>query len=353
MTKYVNPFAQHEDLNGAPTAGFTVFFGQPNLDPKLNTKAPFSDAALTIPLPPTKVLDQTGGYGIDYFLDGAYSIRIEDTLGALYRETPSFSGIPSASETNVPIQDEGIDVVVSPLKVNYIGPGVTVANNLDIADVTIPGLAATTINVVTFTANDTHIPTAGTFKLQIIAQAGSGAGGGCNGQGASTAGSGGAGSGGGTVFLTTSTIDASYAIVIGLGGVPGAIGDFPGGDGGDTTVISTSVTITADGGLGGSGDTATSGDNTNDGPNGQGGTGGDWIHQGGDGSGRIVITGDNATASTGGGTYFNSGVSQNTDGTGRNGIESGGTGGRCGNATTDFAGGSGSLGKVIIIETIL
>jgi len=96
MTQFVNPFPQTFDINGDPTAQFNAFFGEPNQDPKLFPKAPFSDAALTIPLATTILLDNRGSYGIDIFLDGEYSLRIEDTLGALYRSSPSIIGIPSA-----------------------------------------------------------------------------------------------------------------------------------------------------------------------------------------------------------------------------------------------------------------
>jgi len=93
MTFFVNPFPQSFDINGDPTAQYNAFFGEPNQDPKLFPKAPFSDAALTVPLPTTILLDNRGSYGQDIFLDGEYSLRIEDTLGALYRESPSIAGI--------------------------------------------------------------------------------------------------------------------------------------------------------------------------------------------------------------------------------------------------------------------
>lgn len=92
MGRFLNPFPQHFDSAGAPTAAYNVFFGQPNQDPKTFTKAPFSDRALTVPLPTTITLDNTGSYGQDIFLDGSYSIRIETALGSLFRETPSFDG---------------------------------------------------------------------------------------------------------------------------------------------------------------------------------------------------------------------------------------------------------------------
>lgn len=96
MTFFVNPFPQTFDANGDPTAQFNAFFGEPNQDPKLFPKAPFSDAALTVPLATTLILDNRGSFGIDIFLDGEYSYRVEDSLGALYRSSPAIIGISSA-----------------------------------------------------------------------------------------------------------------------------------------------------------------------------------------------------------------------------------------------------------------
>jgi len=98
MTFFVNPFPQSFDANGDPTAQFFAFFGEPNQDPKLFPKAPFSAASLdpAFALPTTIELDNRGSFGIDIFLDGEYSYRIEDTLGGLYRSSPSIIGIPTA-----------------------------------------------------------------------------------------------------------------------------------------------------------------------------------------------------------------------------------------------------------------
>lgn len=93
MTRYVNPFPQHFDLNGDPDAQFNVFFGFPNQDPKLFPKAPFSDIGLQSALPTTIQLANDGSYTQDVFLKNSYSLRIENLSGGLVRETPAFSGI--------------------------------------------------------------------------------------------------------------------------------------------------------------------------------------------------------------------------------------------------------------------
>jgi len=97
MAQYINPFPQHFDSNGDPLASYTVYFGEENQDPKTFPKAPFSDKGLTVALPTAQVLSSTGAYGSDIYLNGAYSIRIETTLGSLWREIPSFSGIFNSS----------------------------------------------------------------------------------------------------------------------------------------------------------------------------------------------------------------------------------------------------------------
>jgi len=101
MSRYTNPFPAHFDANGDPLAGFKVFFGQPNMDPKIDTKQPFSDKEFQNDLPAEITLDNFGSYAIDIFLEGQYSIRIEDEFGALYRETPSFTGIIALANESI------------------------------------------------------------------------------------------------------------------------------------------------------------------------------------------------------------------------------------------------------------
>ncbi len=93
MAQFINPFPQHLDSSGNPNASYSVFFGEPNQDPKIFPKAPFSDRSLTVPIATTQILNDTGAYQSDIFLDGSYSIRIETAQGSLWRETPSFAGL--------------------------------------------------------------------------------------------------------------------------------------------------------------------------------------------------------------------------------------------------------------------
>jgi len=85
MAQYLNPIPQHFSADG-PLAFYKVYFGEPNKDPKLFPKEPFSDQDLLVPINATQTLDTDGKYQSEIYLDGAYSIRIESPLGALWRE---------------------------------------------------------------------------------------------------------------------------------------------------------------------------------------------------------------------------------------------------------------------------
>ena len=93
MAQYLNPFPQHLDSDGNPNAFYKVYFGEPNQDPKANPKVPYADKSFQNALDATQTLNSTGAYAQDIFLNGAYSIRIETSLGSLWRETPSFEGL--------------------------------------------------------------------------------------------------------------------------------------------------------------------------------------------------------------------------------------------------------------------
>lgn len=99
----------------------------------------------------------------------------------------------------------------------------------------------------------TYTPTVGIQALYVECIGGGGAGGG----GATAAVSASLGAGGGAgaysaVWLTGAQIKSSYTVAVGAGGTPGAAGNNPGGNGGDTTFDVASV-CTAKGGTGGPG----------------------------------------------------------------------------------------------------
>jgi len=75
-----------------------VFFGEPNQDPKLNPKVPFSDKARTVAASATQTLDANGMYTLELFLKGSYSIQIDDTNDVLFESLASIEG-SDAQET--------------------------------------------------------------------------------------------------------------------------------------------------------------------------------------------------------------------------------------------------------------
>lgn len=206
---------------------------------------------------------------------------------------------------------------------------------------------------VTFTASGTYIPPAGVKALEFIATGGGGGGGGTDGQGAGTGATSGSGGAGATAIKRTTTIEASYAITIGVGGSGGAAGNNNGSPGGTTTVVGgASVNISAGGGTGGDGMIGTTGGGSN---GGTGGTaaGGDANLSGGDGSGSRVVSSAASSFSVAGSSFFGGGGKSNPTSTGAAGKApgSGGGGNISNNTAADFSGGDGADGIVIIKET--
>lgn len=102
-----------------------------------------------------------------------------------------------------------------------------------------------------FTTSGTYHRTAGT-KLAIFELTGGGGAGGSAQGGAGGAAVGGGGASGTTIlFAVANPVDG--VITIGSAGAPGATGNNPGGNGGDSTLVQGSITWTAKGGGGGGG----------------------------------------------------------------------------------------------------
>lgn len=103
------------------------------------------------------------------------------------------------------------------------------------------------LSVQRFTASGTYTPTPGTKFNRYKIQAGGGAGGGAQGTTAGQQSVGGGGGGGGySEGIALNPV--SSAVVVGIGGAPGAAGLSPGGAGGTSSYIG----VTATGGAGGS-----------------------------------------------------------------------------------------------------
>jgi len=113
-------------------------------------------------------------------------------------------------------------------------------------------LAKVPVNRRIVTANETYTPP---VNLSMITFEAIGGGGGSGGTQTTTSGevsASGGGAGGSWISLTTETIATSYALVVGSGGLAGAVAA-TGGTGGATTVIATpsGVNMSSGGGLGG------------------------------------------------------------------------------------------------------
>ena len=109
MAQYLNPFPQHFDADG-PFAFYKVYFGEPNQDPKSFPKVPYSDDSLTTSVSATQTLDAGGFYSIPLYLSGAYSVRIESTLGALVKEIPRVFGAGASPQLSSIDEAKAIDL---------------------------------------------------------------------------------------------------------------------------------------------------------------------------------------------------------------------------------------------------
>jgi len=78
MSAVLDENTQFVDSSGAPLVGGFLFFGIQNADPVLNPISIFSDRALTIAIANPQTLDALGRSTNKVWLDGRYSMRVED-----------------------------------------------------------------------------------------------------------------------------------------------------------------------------------------------------------------------------------------------------------------------------------
>lgn len=214
------------------------------------------------------------------------------------------------------------------------------------------GNAIGTMSITLVTASGNYNPPPNVRALEFIAIGGGGGGGGVDGQGAGTAAQSTGGGGGGAAIAITSIIESSYTISIGAGGTGGAAGNNNGSAGGTTTVTSTNVNLSCTGGNGGTGMLATSGSTTGAAAGGGLGSGGDISISGIPSSFSAVISGTGLVASVSGHSILLGGLIAvgGTAGT-SNSIYGGGGGSTSVNTVaTDYAGGDGADGVVIVKE---
>lgn len=214
------------------------------------------------------------------------------------------------------------------------------------------GNAIGTMSVTIIAASGAYTPPPNVRALEFIAVGGGGGGGGVDGQGGGTAGASVAGGGGGTSIDYTSIIESSYTIVIGSGGSGGAAGNNPGSNGGTTTVSSTNINLTANGGNGGGGSLGGAGYGLNGGAAGGVASGGALNFYGSYSTyislnGGLAYTLSHPGSSIFGGGYRTEvGVAGNT----AHNYGEGGRGVLNYTSTTDYAGGTGADGVVIVKE---
>jgi len=245
----------------------------------------------------------------------------------------------------------------------YLGVDATASelNTLDGITATTAQLNATAdgyflgdIDYLTTGTAATYTTPTGARALRVTAVGGGGGGGGVDGQGASSAGNGRAGAGGGVCVKFITSPAASYTYTIGAGGAGGAAGNNNGAAGGNTTFEDgVSLTLTANGGALGAGHTASAGNNFAVGAVGGTATGGDLNLKGVDGGSFHVVGGVMAGFSASGfapGFGGNVSPSSTSGEAGNNGVTagSGGTGGVAINTATNYAGGDGADGLIIV-----
>jgi hypothetical protein len=206
-----------------------------------------------------------------------------------------------------------------------------------------------------FTASGTYTPSAGMLYCIIECVGGGGGGGSAAGSAANIYTGGGGGSGGySRVMATAATIGASKTVTIGAGGAGGAAGSNNGAAGGDTSVGTLSVGkggaggtfgSAANVGAGGAGGVAGTGDIT---PTGSPGMGGQYNTA----LASITPSGMGGSSIFGGGARSIASITAQAGNNATN-YGSGGGGAYAYNTASNFAGGNGTAGIVIITEFCL
>lgn len=88
-----------DNVNGAPAALGKIYFGEPNTNPKTpaNQKAPYTDRALLVPTAAEQDLTTAGKLPDRLYLDGAYSVTVDDADGVQIFADPYVVALGSGS----------------------------------------------------------------------------------------------------------------------------------------------------------------------------------------------------------------------------------------------------------------
>lgn len=202
------------------------------------------------------------------------------------------------------------------------------------------------MNVETFTASGTYTPTSGARTCKIIVTGGGGGGGSADSTNDAVGSGGGAG---GTVIYSGVIPTSTATVTIGAAGAAGSAG--AGGAGGNSSVSFDAVTLTANGGSGGAQATSVT---VTAGADGGSSSGGDVNLPGGHGGFGLGASGHSSLSGDGGSSYWAAGGKHLVaEGDGNappaNAYGAGGGGGYRGSGT-DYDGGAGAAGFVIIEE---
>lgn len=154
------------------------------------------------------------------------------------------------------------------------------------------------IRIFMMTASGSYAPSSGTRVLYVECAGGQGGGGSCSSTSSNATASGG-GAGGAYAASFVTPILASYAVTIGAAGVAGAVGQNPGGAGGDT-IFGANVVVAKGGGGGSAGTVAGTAAAVSSGGVCPGGSVGDVVLVGGPGSAGAVISSSIVTCGSGG-----------------------------------------------------
>jgi len=313
-----------------------------------------------------KALAVYGGGGAEYCIDtGAVNAYVLNPVSPKKAIPAYFDGMTlsfkpgnaSTGASTVNYAAIGVknitDLNGNALSGGEISGDVRVRYNLASDRVELVSLVGRSSSLVIFTSSGSYSKPDGLKFIEVTIVGGGGGGGGMDGQGGGTFAAGKPGGGGGASIkmILASALSASETVTIGAGGTGGAAGVFSGSAGGTTSLGSH---CSATGGSGGPGKLGDSLLEAYEGVAGGLGSGGDIDIDGGPGGVSVEVSSGSrgAASGNGGGSIFSGGAKSENDQDGDDalGYGGGGSGGSGTNLSTNYAGGEGSDGIIIIKE---
>ena len=249
MPRIIDPFQQYFK-DGKPLSGGKLFFYQSGSSTV--AKNTYSDSAQTTSNTNPLILDSQGRVS-DVWGSGTYRVIVKDANDVQVEIEDPVGGNNAASNAS------DYDSTLTYSKGDIVKDGLiyykskTNDNTDNTPSTSTANWIPTPSKIVTVitASNAAWTPNELTTSIHMYAL-GAGAGGGSvDGQGSGTAANSTGGGPGGYTEKFSAVVDATYNITIGIGGPGGAAGSNSGVDGGDTTVVSFSMSLTAGGGVGG------------------------------------------------------------------------------------------------------